>query len=309
MEAAAEVPQRDRRPAGSEARTRLTEGLPVTERQAELAGTRTVWLEGGEGPPLILLHGPGESGVNWRWVIPDLVRDHQVVAPDLPGHGSSGGADLEWSEARIVEWLEALIERTCSQPPVLVGHVLGGAIGARFARDRGERIRGLVLVDSLGLAPFRPSLRFLAALIGFQAHPTETTYRWFMGQCAHDLDRLRERMGERWDAFVSYNLEMARGPQGKAAGRMLKELGLPRIPPEALEEIPVPTTLIWGRHDQANRLSVATRASERHGWPLHVVEDAADDPARDRPQAFLKALRAALSHFQRRRQQHVRGNL
>jgi ubiquinone/menaquinone biosynthesis C-methylase UbiE/pimeloyl-ACP methyl ester carboxylesterase len=229
-------------------------------------------------------------------VIPDLVRDHQVVAPDLPGHGSSGGAELEWSEARMLEWLEALIERTCSQPPTLVGHVLGGAIAARFARDRGERIHGLVLVDSLGLAPFRPSLRFLAALIGFQAHPTETTYRWFMGQCAHDLDGLRERMGERWDAFVSYNLEMARGPQGKAAGRMLKELGLPQIPPQALDEIPVPTTLIWGRHDQANRLSVATQASERHGWPLHVVEDAADDPARDRPEAFLKALRAARSH-------------
>lgn len=294
MEAATEVQERDRRTAGSEFRARLTEGLPVRERRGALTGTRTAWLEGGEGPPLILLHGPGESGVNWRWVLPDLVRDHRVVAPDLPGHGASEGAEVKWSEPRILDWLDALIERTCSRPPVLVGHVLGGAIGARYARDRGERIRGLVLVDSLGLAPFRPSLRFLAALIGFQTHPTETTYRWFMGQCAHDLDRLEESMGERWEAFVSYNLEMARGPRGKAAGRMLKELGLPRIPPEELEKIPVPTTLIWGRHDRANRLGIAREASERYGWALHVVEDAADDPARDRPRAFLKALRAAL---------------
>lgn len=296
MKAATEVRQRHRRAAGSDSRKRLTEGLPVTERQEELAGTWTTWLEGGEGPPLILLHGPGESGVNWRWVIPGLVRDHRVLAPDLPAHGSSGGAEFEWNEPRMLEWLDALIERTCSQPPVLVGHVLGGAIGARFARSRAERIRSLVLVDSLGLAPFRPSLRFLVALIGFQAHPTETTYRWFMGQCAHDLDRLRERMGEDWEPFVSYNLEMAKGPQGETAGKVFKELGLPRIPPEALEEIPVPTALIWGRHDRANRLSVATEVSERYGWPLHVVEEAADDPARDQPEAFLDALGAALSH-------------
>jgi ubiquinone/menaquinone biosynthesis C-methylase UbiE/pimeloyl-ACP methyl ester carboxylesterase len=294
METATET--HDRRVAGSESRARLTEGLPVTERRATLAGTHTAWLEGGEGPPLILLHGPGESGVNWRWVIPDLVRTHLVIAPDLPGHGSSGGTDAAWNEPRMLEWLDALIEGTCAGPPTVVGHVLGGAIGARFARSRGERIRHLVLVDSLGLAPFRPTLRFLAALIGFQGHPTETTYRWFMGQCAYDLDHLRERMGERWDAFVAYNLEMARGPQGRAAGKMLKELGLPRIAPEALDEIPVPTTLIWGRHDRANRLEVATEASARHGWPLHVVENAADDPARDQPQAFLDALRSALSH-------------
>lgn len=296
MDSAAEVGRRDRSATGRESRALLTEGLPVTERQSALAGTPTTWLEGGEGPPLILLHGPGESGVNWRWVIADLVETHSVVAPDLPGHGSSGGTDVEWTEARILEWLDALIERTCAEPPVLVGHVLGGAIAARFARARGDRIRCLVLVDSLGLAPFRPALRFLVALLGFQARPTETTYRWFMGQCAHDLDRLQERMGERWDAFVSYNLEMAKGPQGKAGGRMLKELGLPRIPPEDLEQIRVPTALIWGRHDRANRLSVATAVSERYGWPLHVVEDAADDPARDRPRAFVEALRASLSH-------------
>lgn len=296
METAVQVGERDHRSAEHESRRRLTEGLPVSEQRADLAGAPTAWLEGGEGPPLILLHGPGESAVNWRWVIPDLARAHRVIAPDLPGHGSSGGAGTRWTEARILEWLDALIERTCTERPVLVGHVLGGAIAARFAARRGARIQGLVLVDSLGLAPFRPSLRFAAALIGFQAHPTETTYRWFMKQCAHDLDALRERMDDRWDAFVSYNLAMARGHQGKAAGRMLKELGLPPIPEKVLDEIQVPTSLIWGRHDRANRLSVATAASERFGWPLHVIEDAADDPARDQPRRFLGALRSVLSH-------------
>ncbi|HZC99666.1 MAG TPA: hypothetical protein VFA46_05600, partial [Actinomycetes bacterium] len=53
-------------------------------------------------------------------------------------------------------------------------------------------------------------------------------------------------------------------------------------------------TLIWGRHDRQVRLGVAQAASARHGWPLHVIEDAADDPAVEQPEAFLRGLHAAL---------------
>ncbi len=92
---------------------------------------------------------------------------------------------------------------------------------------------------------------------------------------------------------MSHNLEFARSPKAKAAGRLLRELGLPRIPPQDLARIAVPTTLIWGRHDKALKLRIAEAASERYGWPLHVIEDAADDPPRDQPEAFLDALRLA----------------
>ena len=52
--------------------------------------------------------------------------------------------------------------------------------------------------------------------------------------------------------------------------------------------------LIWGRHDRANRLRIAEIASHRYGWPLHVIENCADDPPCDQPRAFLDALRVAL---------------
>ena len=51
----------------------------------------------------------------------------------------------------MLAWLGELIERTCPSPPVVVGHVLGGAIAARFAIDHGDRLCQLVLVDTLGL--------------------------------------------------------------------------------------------------------------------------------------------------------------
>jgi pimeloyl-ACP methyl ester carboxylesterase len=67
------------------------------------------------------------------------------------------------------------------------------------------------------------------------------------------------------------------------------------IPDEELARISVPTTLIWGRHDRQTPLAVAQRAGVRYGWPLHVIEDAADDPAFEQPEAVLKALSVARS--------------
>ena len=55
-----------------------------------------------------------------------------------------------------------------------------------------------------------------------------------------------------------------------------------------------PMPLIWGRHDHARRLSIAEAASARYGWPLQVIENAADDPLIEQPETFVRALRAAL---------------
>jgi pimeloyl-ACP methyl ester carboxylesterase len=63
-------------------------------------------------------------------VIPDLVTTHRVVAPDLPGHGATGLPDGPLDHDRVRTWLGELIERTSASPPVLVGHLLGGAIAA-----------------------------------------------------------------------------------------------------------------------------------------------------------------------------------
>lgn len=294
VKAPARLDEARRRANGDDPRQRLLAGLPVTERRLDLAGISTAVLEGGEGPPIILLHGPGESAANWRWVMPELVETHRVIAPDLPAHGSTAAPDDGLDADRVLAWLGDLIDRTCASPPALVGHVLGGAIAARFAIEAGDRVSHLVLVDSLGLARFRPSPRFALGLAGFVARPNERRYERLMEQCSFDLDALRERMGDEWEPFAHYNLELARAPSAKAAGKLFRALGIPRLPPEGLARITVPTTLIWGRHDRANRLAVAQAASDRYGWPLQVVEKAADDPPRDRPEAFLRALHVAL---------------
>ncbi|HET9385803.1 MAG TPA: alpha/beta fold hydrolase, partial [Gemmatimonadales bacterium] len=230
----------------------------------------------------------------WMRVIPDLVTTHRVVAPDLPGHGTSELVDGRLDADGWRAWLSGLIERTCPSPPALVGHVLGGAIGARFAVNHSDRLSRLVLVDSLGLARFRPAPKFALTMLAFLTRPTDRTYTRFMRQCSFDLDGLRHELGPRWEPFLAYSLERASGPNAKIAGRLFREFGIPPIPPDDLARIAVPTTLIWGRHDRANRLRIAQDASVRYGWPLHVIENCADDPPRDQPLVFLEALRMAL---------------
>ena len=153
-----------------------------------------------------------------------------------------------------------------------------------------------MLVDALGLRPFEPAPEFGGALHAFMADPNERTHDDLWRHCALDLDRLRERMGDRWHAFAAYNVDRARTPSVIAAlGGLMERFGLPAIPESELERIAVPTTLIWGRQDLATPLAVAQAASARHGWPLHVIEDCADDPPVEQPEAFVEALHKALT--------------
>lgn len=290
-----DVQERGPSAIGANARQRLLAELPITERRLESAGVSTAVLQGGDGPPVVLLHSSGEFAALWMRVMPDLVATHRVVAPDLPGHGASEVVDGPLDADHVLAWLGELIDRTCPSAPALVGHGLGGAIAARFAARQGDRIVRLVLVDSLGLDRFKPAPSFGLAMTEFIAAPTERTRDSLFRQCFVDLDGLREQLGERWEPLAAYALDRARTPSQQAAlGGLMPQLGVPAIPPADLARIAVPTTMIWGRHDLQVRLSVAEAASARYGWPLQVIQNAGDDPAMEQPEEFLAALRPAL---------------
>lgn len=76
----------------------------------------------------------------------------------------------------------------------------------------------------------------------------------------------------------------------------MEQFGIPAIPLAELSRIPIPTSLIWGRHDLVTPLPIAEAASARYGWPLYVIENAAADPPMEQPAAFVQTLLAALTH-------------
>ncbi len=274
---------------GEDAKRRLLATVTITERRLELAGVSTAVLEDGDGPPVVLLHGPAAHASAWLPVIPALRRSYRVIAPDLPGQGASVVTNGPLDADRVLDWLGELFAQTCREPAVLVGHLVGGAIAARFAADHGRLVSRLVLVTPMGLAPFEPTPEFGAVLGGYLTQPTGDTHDELWRACVLDLDGLRRRMGQHWQDLRMYNLDRVRTPE-VAAGlhTLLAEFGTPVIPEETLDRIAVPTTLIWGRHDAIIRLSIGEAASKRYGWPLHVIETG-NEPALEAPDAFLRA--------------------
>ena len=274
------------------ARRQLLAGVPVSERRLELAGVSTAVLEGGDGPPVVLLHGQGGWAGVWLPAIAGLAGSHRVVAPDLPGLGASRATEGPPGAETALAWLGELIDQTCATPPVLAGVSLGGSIAARFAAAHPDRLAGLVLISMGGLVgKVRLRPRMLLALVRHNLRPSERTALAMLRQVSVDVERARDRMGR----AGSRSAPTRWCCRARAANRrLLRELGLPRIPPAELARIAVPTTLIWGRQDRVMPLATAEEASARYGWPLRVVEDAGHFLSMDQPEAFLAALRAAL---------------
>jgi pimeloyl-ACP methyl ester carboxylesterase len=100
----------------------------------------------GQRPPVVLIHGAGGSHLSW----PSEVRrlpGYRVYAPDLPGHGKSGGRGMQSIPAytqSVLDWLS-----NCGlHSAVFVGHSMGSAIALSLALDHPEQVLGLGLVGA-----------------------------------------------------------------------------------------------------------------------------------------------------------------
>jgi pimeloyl-ACP methyl ester carboxylesterase len=274
---------------------RAIEGLPMTERRLDLEGISTVVLEGGEGPPIVLLHGQGGFGAFMGGMAARLVDRYRVIVPDLPGLGRSEVRGGTLDAAHVIAWLGELIAKTCDQPPILFGASLGGSIAARFAIAYPKEVSKLILMDSGSLGAFRPAPAVLLALIRFIKSPSVAAGERMQNVIFRDGARVREQMGERLTALRDYQIERAKQPSVHHANRvLLRTLGTKRIPDEELQKIRVPVALIWGRQDRVMKFKIAERTSKKLGWPLYPIEDAGHIPMAEQPAAFGAALRAIL---------------
>lgn len=280
----------DRRLTGEKDRARLLEGLPVVERRLSVAGVSTSILEGGDGPPLILLHGAIEcGGAVWAPVVAQLARSHRLVIPDLPGLGES--EPMARLDATAFEnWFTELLRLTCPEKPTLIAHSMAGSLAVRFAAQHGELLRQLVIYAGPGIGPYRLPLGLMVVAIRFGLRPTDTNSERFERWAFFDLDHARQQNPTWLAAFGAYNFSRAVVPHVKATMRQLIKTGKKQVPDLDLRGIKIPTALIWGRHDRFVPLDLAERASNRYGWPLHLIDEAGHVPHIEQPEAFLGVL-------------------
>lgn len=233
---------------------------PLLEHGFDVEGHRTRALElEGQGPPLLLLHGYGDSADTWRPVLDELGRrDRRALAVDLPGYGRASklaaGPVLPQLDAFAHALIRRLAEET-GQRVVVAGNSLGGAIALRAGEHRDLPLAGLVPVAPAGLELPRwfdvierdPVLRRLLAL------PIPIPDAVLRASVAAVYRRLVFPDGAKVapgivDMFVAHH-------PGRSGVAALLEAGRRLLPelsedPFDLARIEVPVRLVWGTRDR-----------------------------------------------------------
>jgi pimeloyl-ACP methyl ester carboxylesterase len=112
----------------------------------EVDGMRIAYTRAGFGPALVMLHGAPSDSRTWQWVLPDLARDHTVVAWDAPGFGESSDIDANWRTPEFADALAAFVAALDLERPHLVGHSFGTMVALSMFRRHRAVPASLVLV-------------------------------------------------------------------------------------------------------------------------------------------------------------------
>jgi pimeloyl-ACP methyl ester carboxylesterase len=132
------------------ARQRWLAGASVHSLQ--VGDQRWVYLEAGQGPLVVLLHGFTGAKENWLPVMRQLARTHRVIAPDLPGwNESSRAAGADYGPSAQVERIAAFLRALGPPPALLVGHSMGGQFTGLLAARHPELVGRVVLMSAAGV--------------------------------------------------------------------------------------------------------------------------------------------------------------
>jgi pimeloyl-ACP methyl ester carboxylesterase len=128
-----------------------------TSRYVDAGGLRQHGVIGGDGPPLLLVHGWPENWYAWRMVMPTLARDFQVIAVGQRGIGLTDKPQDGYDTGTLAGDLVALMDALGHQRFAVVGHDTGLIISYALAADHSDRVDRLVLVEVPGPPGVAPS--------------------------------------------------------------------------------------------------------------------------------------------------------
>lgn len=194
----------------------------------------------GDLPTTVLLHGLGSAATPFGQVLAHL-QGHvrRIVAPDYPGHGFSlhGGTE-RLTPARLFESVAMALDSTVTEPAIVVGNSLGGAVALRYALERPSRVRALVLVSPAGARGTDEEWRALKASFDVRTRAQARAFLqriyhrppWFLELLLHELPETTAR---------------------RAVRELLESATMDDAPePEALTALKMPILLVWGRSER-----------------------------------------------------------
>jgi haloacetate dehalogenase len=142
------------------------------QRRIPVAGIELNCRLGGEGPPLLLLHGYPQTHVCWHRLAPGLARKFSLVIPDLPGYGDSGsleadGGNLNYAKRNIAAIMAELMQGLGHKRFAVIGHDRGARVAYRLTLDRPELVERAALFDIIPTIETWEAMTGLASIAEF----------------------------------------------------------------------------------------------------------------------------------------------
>ena len=270
---------------------------------------------GGDGKPLLMVHGLGGNAMNWMAVGPDLSRTHRVLALDLAGFGRTPLFNRSAAVGANANLVHKFMEQVIGEPVVLMGNSMGGHIAMLEAADHPQWVSALILVDPAipGEHVRRPDPTMLgvmaaitlpgladmiidrrARLLGPEGLVRET-----IALVAADPSRIDAAM---IDAHVQLMRERENlGRQNSRAYlQAIRSLGLRMADPRfwaRMKRVEAPALVIHGELDRLIPLSAARDlARRRPDWTFEVIEGVGHVPMMETPNLFLEVVNQWLTY-------------
>lgn len=266
--------------------------MSLRERHAVVSDLNMRWLEGGgEGIPVVLVHGIPTSPELWRHVMP-RIRGARVMAWEMVGYGEGmgDGTPREISVARQARYLEMWLAHLRIESAVLGGHDIGGGVAQILAVRRPDLAAALVLANAVGydawpVAGVR-ALRAAGALV------RRLPPRWIAAglraffALAHDDPRIAS---ESADIHLA---RYARAGGAKALVRQARSLDVrdTLAIEAALPRLDLPAAVAWGDADPFLEVAYGERLARDLGAPLHRISGGRHFTPEDHPEAVAAAV-------------------
>ncbi|MEO1346692.1 MAG: haloalkane dehalogenase [Pseudomonadota bacterium] len=138
-------------------------GMPYAKKYIEVNGSNMAYVDEGEGPVVLFLHGNPTSSYLWRNIIPFVLDNipavtsqYRAIAPDLIGMGDSDKPDIGYTFAEHADYLDGFIAALGLEDITLVIHDWGSVLGMRYARMNESNVKAVAFMEA-GIPPALPA--------------------------------------------------------------------------------------------------------------------------------------------------------